>query len=56
MPAHEGEEASVFSAGRIDRLPNLEKVVVHKANDVKTVGHDLGVREIFSANATIGLR
>jgi hypothetical protein len=45
VAAHQGEQAAVLDAGRVDLAPAGQEVLGDEANDVEAVGHDDGIGE-----------
>ena len=54
MSTHERQKSSVFSARRVQLLPDFEEVVVDESDNVKAIGDDLGVWEETTCDPAVG--
>ena len=54
VAAHEREQPAVLGADRIELLPASQEVMVHGADDMKAIGHDLCLRKVFPDQRPIG--
>lgn len=53
MPSHEGQQAALPRASRIEVAPTGQKVLVNEANDVEAIGHNARVGEMFAYQSAV---
>ena len=56
VPAHQRDQAAVFTAHRVDLSPASQEVVVDEADDVKPVGDDEGVGQMLADDRPVSHR